>query len=160
MYDSDCHPMPAVERSGRIVALDLGEKRIGVAICDETQTVARSLTVLERKSRLTDFERISRIVDDNGAILLIVGLPLLASGEEGEKAAWVRDYCGDLQRQLEVPIRLWDEGYTTIQAEASLRERGIHGRKRRKRVDAVAAAFILQSYLDAQIRLHQDDRLA
>lgn len=134
----------------RVLALDLGEKRIGVAISDEGRMLARSLTMLERQSRQQDFERIGRIVGEQGVSLVVVGLPLLASGQEGEKAAWVRNYSDDLQRQLALPVQLWDESYTTVQAEASLRERGIRGKRRRARVDAAAAAFILQSYLDAQ----------
>jgi putative Holliday junction resolvase len=134
------------------MALDLGEKRIGVAISDETRTIARSLAVLKRKSRKADFERIGRIVVEQGVSLLVVGLPVLNSGEEGQKAAWVRDYAGEMHQELALPVTFWDESYTTVQAEASLRERGIHGRRRRKRVDAAAAAFILQSYLDARTK--------
>ena len=136
--------------TGRILSLDLGEKRIGVAVSDELRMIARSLTVLQRQSRLADFERIRQIVDEQAVTLIIVGLPVLASGQEGEKAAWVRDYAQDMHGKLGIPLQYWDESYTTVQAEASLRERGIRGRKGRKQVDAVAAAFILQSYLDAQ----------
>jgi putative Holliday junction resolvase len=146
---------PAAETDstkGRILALDLGEKRIGIAISDETRMIARSLEVMERGSRLADFERIGQIVDEQGVTLLIVGLPLLASGEEGQKASWMRDYARDLQGRLGLTIQFWDESYTTVQAEASLRDRGVHGRRRRRRVDAVAAAIILQSYLDSQHR--------
>ena len=135
--------------NGRILALDLGEKRIGVAVSDETRTIARSVATLTRRSRLEDFERIRELVDEHAASLLVVGLPLLASGEEGEKAAWVRDYASDLQRSLGLTIQFCDESFTTVKAEASLRERGIRGRRCRQRIDAVAAAFILQSYLDS-----------
>lgn len=152
------HDNVSRESGQRILALDLGEKRLGVAVSDETRTIARSVTVLERRSRLADFERIRQIVDEYGANLLIVGLPLLASGEEGDKAAWIRDYAGELERSVGVEIRFWDESYSTVQAEASLRERGIHGRRRRKRVDAAAAAFILQSYLDAQSESRKVDK--
>ncbi len=144
----------AQERStgpgSRVLALDLGEKRIGVAISDEGWMLARSLTVLKRRSRQQDFERISRIVGEQDVSLVVVGLPLLASGQEGDKAAWVRDYSDDLQKHLALPVQFWDESYTTVRAEASLRERGIRGKRRRMRVDAAAAAFILQSYLDAR----------
>ena len=150
MNDPETPGAVADSAMGRILALDLGEKRIGIAISDETRMIARSLEVMERRSRLADFERISQIVDEQGVSLLIVGLPLLASGEEGEKAAWVRDYTLDLQRNLGLAVHFWDESFTTVQAEASLRDRGVHGRHRRRRVDAVAAAFILQSYLDSQ----------
>jgi putative Holliday junction resolvase len=131
------------------MALDLGEKRIGVAVSDETGLVARSHTVFKRTSRLADFEKIGRIIDQEAVTLLIIGLPVLLSGEEGSKAAWVRDYGADLAQRLDIDIEFWDESLSTVDAEDSLRERGIHGRKRRSRVDAVAAAFILQSYLDA-----------
>ncbi|MFZ0546388.1 MAG: Holliday junction resolvase RuvX [Candidatus Promineifilaceae bacterium] len=134
---------------GRRMALDLGEKRIGVAVSDETGLVARSYTVFKRSSRLADFEKIGRIIDQEAITLLIIGLPVLLSGEEGTKVAWVRDYGADLAKRLDIEIEFWDESLSTVAAEDSLRERGVHGRKRRERVDAVAAAFILQSYLDA-----------
>lgn len=143
-------PEAAIDPAGRLIALDLGEKRIGVAVSDETRLLARSLTVLNRQSRLADFERIRKIVDEFDVSLIIVGLPVLNSGAEGEKAAWVRDYGRELQSAVGLDVVFWDESYTTVRAEASLRERGIRGRRRRRQVDAVAAAFILQSYLDEQ----------
>ena len=149
MKDPTPFPTHTESVAGRILALDLGEKRIGVAVSDETRTIARSIGVLKRQSRLADFERIYQLVEEHAVSLLIVGLPLLASGKESEKAAWVRDCARDLQRNLGLALRFWDESYTTVEAEASLRERGIRGRRSRQRVDAVAAAFILQSYLDA-----------
>lgn len=133
----------------RLMALDLGEKRIGVAVSDETALIARSYTVFKRTSRSADFEKIGRIIDQENISLLIIGLPIPLSGEEGPKAAWVRDYGADLARRLEIEIKFWDESLSTLAAENSLRERGIHKQKRRQQVDAVAAAFILQSYLDA-----------
>lgn len=141
--------MEKVRFSGRVMALDLGEKRIGVALSDESRTLARAFTVLKRGARLADFEKIGRIVDEQGVTLLIVGLPTLLSGEEGSTAAWVRDYTTGLAGHVRVDIELWDESFTTVDAVASLRARGKKGQKLRERVDAVAAAFILQSYLDA-----------
>lgn len=134
---------------GRVLALDLGEKRIGVAVSDPTRTIAASLTVLNRKSRQEDFARIARLLAEQQAALLVVGLPVPLSGVEGEKAAWVRDYTAELAQQIDVPIALWDEALTTVQAYDSLRQRGKRARQAKQRVDAVAAAFILQSYLDA-----------
>ena len=132
----------------RLMALDLGEKRIGVAVSDETALIARSHTVFKRTSRAADFEQIGRIIDQEEISLLIIGLPIPLSGEEGAKAAWVRDYGAELAQQLKIGIEFWDESLSTVAAENSLRDRGIHGKKRRSQVDAVAAAFILQSYLD------------
>lgn len=135
---------------GRILALDLGEKRIGVAVSDATRTIARSLTVLPRKSRREDHERIARIIAEQQANLLVVGLPIPLNGVEGEKAAWVRDYTAELQQHIPIPVVFWDEALTTVQAYDSLRQRGKRAKQAKERIDAVAAAFILQSYLDGE----------
>jgi putative Holliday junction resolvase len=134
---------------GRVLALDLGEKRIGVAVSDATRTIAQPFGVIKRTSRQADFEKIGRLVQEQGANLLVVGLPLMLDGRVGEKAAWVQDYAAALQKALDMPLALWDESFTTVQAEASLRLRGKKKRKIRQNVDAVAASFILQAYLDA-----------
>ena len=139
-----------LELKGRALALDLGEKRIGVAVSDATRTIAKSLMEMRRKSRREDFERIALILAEQKANLLVVGLPVPLSGEEGEKAAWVRDYTADLQQHIDVELVLWDEAMTTVQAYESMRQRGKRAKEAKDWVDAVAAAFILQSYLDAQ----------
>jgi putative Holliday junction resolvase len=139
-----------VERqAGRVMALDLGEKRIGVAISDPTRTIASGYTVLRRKSRREDFARYQQIIAEKDITLLVVGLPIPLGGGEGQKAAWVRDYTAELNQHIAVPIEFWDESLTTVQAEASLRARGKRGKKLKERIDAVAAAFILQDYLNA-----------
>lgn len=135
---------------GRVMALDLGEKRIGVALSDPTCTIARSHAVLPRTSRLADFEKICQIIEENGVALLVVGLPIPLSGVEGQMVAWVRDYTADLGRRLTIPVEFWDESFSTVQAQASLRARGKKAKQQRGWVDAVAAAFILQDYLDAK----------
>jgi putative Holliday junction resolvase len=132
------------------MALDLGEKRIGVALSDGSWMIARSFTVLKRSSRLMDFEKIGRIIEEQSVSLLIVGLPSLPSGGEGAMAAWVRDYVADLSSRVDVEIKFWDESFSTVDAEASLRARGVKSSRRRGQIDAVAAAFILQSFLDAR----------
>jgi putative Holliday junction resolvase len=131
------------------MALDLGEKRIGVAISDESRIIAKAYTVLLRKSRQEDFQRYADIIAENNITLLIMGLPIPLSGVEGQRAAWVRDYTAELAQYIDIPIKFWDESFSTKQAEASLRARGRRGKKVKERVDAVAAAFILQEYLDA-----------
>ena len=134
---------------GRVMALDLGSKRIGVAVSDPTRTIAQSHSVLKRKSREEDFARYQQILAEQQVTLLVVGLPTTADGEDSETAVWIRDYMAQFSQQSEVPIEFWDESFSTVQAEASLRQRGKRGKKARAKVDAVAAAFILQSYLDA-----------
>lgn len=134
---------------GRVMALDLGEKRIGVAVSDPTRTIAKAYGMIPRKSRREDFEHLGRIAAEQAITLLVVGLPVPFSGVEGPMAAWVRDYTADLAQHLGLPAEFWDESLTSVQAEESLRARGKRGKKIKQRVDEVAAAFILQSYLDA-----------
>ncbi len=134
---------------GRVMALDLGSKRIGVAVSDPTRTIARSYGVVKRKSRADDFTRYQQIITEQEITLLVVGLPTTSDGDDSETAVWIRDYMTQFGQQSDIPIRFWDESFTTVQAEASLRQRGKRGKKARQVVDAVAAAFILQSYLDA-----------
>lgn len=135
---------------GRIMALDLGEKRIGVALSDPTRTIASAHSVLTRKSRLEDTARYAHLIAENSVTLVVIGLPITLGGREGERAAWVRDYAADLAERLSMPIVFWDESLSTVEAQAALRAQGRRGKKLRERVDAVAAAVILQSYLDAQ----------
>jgi putative holliday junction resolvase len=134
---------------GCVMALDLGEKRIGVAISDPTRTIAQAYTVVQRSSRQADFAAYGRIIDQEQITLLVVGLPITLGGNESEKTAWVRDYTADLERHIAIPTTFWDEALTTVQASASLREMGKKGKKARQKVDAVAATLILQNYLDA-----------
>ena len=141
----------ALPSSGRILAIDLGEKRIGTALCDPRQRFAKAHAVLKRRSRKEDFARISNIVVEQKIVFVVMGLPLPLGGGESETTRWVRHYSADLAGNLTVPLVLWDESFSTRQAQELLRERGVkHWRKRREQVDAVAAAFILQSYLDAR----------
>lgn len=137
------------EMKGRVMALDVGSKRIGIAISDATRTIAGSYGVIQRKSRREDFACYQQIVAEQAIQLLVVGLPTKHDGSDSQTAVWIRDYIDDLSRFIDVPIEFWDESYTTVQAEASLALRGKRGKTVKQRVDAVAAAFILQSYLDA-----------
>lgn len=137
-----------MEWKGRVMALDLGEKRIGIAISDPLRKIAKSYGVVDRKSRKEDFAEYGRIIAEEKITLLIMGLPLMLDGSDSRQTTWVRDYTAELAEAVAVPVKLWDESWTTAQAEASLKARGRRGKKLRDRVDAVAAAFILQSYLD------------
>jgi putative pre-16S rRNA nuclease len=133
----------------RVLALDLGTRRIGVAISDFTGTVASPLTVLERsKSLRNDHERIAAVVRKEEAELVVVGLPLSLSGEEGPAARAARTEANALATLVGVPIETFDERLTTVTAERALTEAGVRGRVRRQLVDKVAAAVILQAFLD------------
>lgn len=139
-----------MEGEGKVLAIDLGEKRIGLALSDVTRLIARAHSVMPRKSRAEDFERYARLIDEQEVILVVMGLPIPLSGVEGQRAAWVRDYTADLQRHIDVPVTFWDESLSTKQAESSLHAQGRRGKRARGELDAVAAAVFLQEYLDVQ----------
>lgn len=137
------------EKKGRVMALDVGSKRIGIAISDATRTIAGSYGVMQRQSRQEDYARYRQIMAEQDVTLLVVGLPTRSDGSDSDMATWIRDYATAFGQTTNIPIEFWDESFTTRQAEESLALRGQRGKKAKARVDAVAAAFILQSYLDA-----------
>ena len=110
---------------------------------------------MPRTSRREDFSHLRDIVEAEGVTALLVGLPVsigadgLPIGEEPAKVVWMRDYAEDLGRVTGLPVTFWDESFSTVAASSSLRARGRRGKKGRARLDAVAAAMILQSYLDS-----------
>ena len=133
----------------KLLALDLGEKRIGVALSDTLKIVAQPFDVFPRTSRKADFEYVQAIVERESVSQIVVGLPITMSGEEGTMAQWARDYGTDLGQTLGVPVVFWDESLTSMQAERAMREYGLSRKQMKKKVDAVAAALILQSYLES-----------
>ena len=135
----------------RILALDVGERRIGVAVSDPTATVARPLCTVQRASRVEDLGVIRALVEEHAVGLLIVGRPLTLRGEAGPQARQIERYAQTLAEALPVPVRMWDERYSTAMAEEFLRQARKRGKRRgRGEVDAVAAAVILQGFLDSR----------
>lgn len=135
----------------RVLALDLGSKRIGVAVSDVTGTVASPLSVLARsKSRRHDHRLIAELVRREEAELLVVGMPLSLSGADGPAAKAARAEVRALATVVDVPIDTYDERFSTVTAERALGEMDVRGAARRQVVDKVAAAVILQAYLDAR----------
>lgn len=137
----------------RVMALDMGERRVGVALSDPTGTVARPLRTLQRASREEDFEAINELVDEYDVDLVLVGRPLTLRGEVGPQAQRVQRYAEALAETLSVPLKMWDERYSTTSAEQIMRENRPKKKRRRRGkpgVDAVAAAVILQAFLDSQ----------
>ena len=133
----------------RVLALDLGSRRIGVAVSDITGTVASPLTVLQRsRSRRHDHDRIAAVVRDEEAELVVIGLPITLSGDEGVAARAARTEAEALATLVDVPIETFDERLTTVTAERVLSEAGVRGPARRQVVDKVAAAVILPALLD------------
>lgn len=132
----------------RYLALDLGDRRIGVALSDPTGLLARPFMTLRRASRAEDFTRLNALVAEQQVGTVVVGLPLNLDGSDSQQTAWVRDYSAALAAALPVPVLLWDERLTSVEAAERLRARG--KRPARQELDAAAAAVILQSYLDAR----------
>jgi putative Holliday junction resolvase len=132
----------------RQLGLDVGEKRIGVAVCDETQTLARPLLTLNRASKKEDFAKLAALCREHAIEKVIVGLPKTVRGEEGPQARRVRRYAIELQAALNLPIDFWDERYSSVDAQERL---ALSSRKARAKgdIDSAAAAIILQEYLDA-----------
>jgi putative Holliday junction resolvase len=131
------------------MGLDVGERRIGVAIADELGTIASPLTTVTRKPG--DLAELRDLAIERGVDVLVVGLPTGMSGREGPQAAVVRAFADDLGDAVgpAIDVAFWDERLTTAVAERVLRERGKRRGRDRGEVDAVAAAVILQGYLDA-----------
>jgi len=141
----------------RILALDYGSRRIGVAISDELGMTAQGLTTITRKGRPRDMERIARLVDEYGVETVVIGYPLRLDGTEGIQCEKVSKYAEILRSHLSVPVIPWDESLSTKEAEAMLSEAKVKRRKRRDVVDKVAATIILQGYLDGRNREKAED---
>ena len=134
----------------RVLALDVGDKRVGVAISDPTQMLARSLKVIQRSSPENDCDTVAQLVEEYEVERVVVGYPRSLDGTVGEQAEKVERYAAGLAKALDVPVVLWDERFSTVSAERLMREVGLRGKKKRERIDAVAAAVILQDYLDSR----------
>ncbi|MBI3978850.1 MAG: Holliday junction resolvase RuvX [Chloroflexi bacterium] len=137
---------------GRVMGLDVGDRRIGVAVSDPTCTIATPLTVLRRRDLGADVRAILELAQSQDAAELVVGLPLGLRGTAGAQAEAVRAFGVELARITGMPVQYQDERLTTVAAERALVESGMRREQRRERIDAVAAALLLQSYLDRRKR--------
>jgi putative Holliday junction resolvase len=135
---------------GRILALDVGKRRIGLAISDELGFTAQGLDTLERKNNREDYQYLARLAAEKGVILFLVGHPIQMSGREGRQSEWVRQFADMLNQRTGLPVRLWDERLTTVEASRVLRSSGISIEKRARAVDKLSAVLLLQNYLDTQ----------
>jgi putative Holliday junction resolvase len=141
----------------RILGLDYGRKRIGVAICDELGLVARSLLATERKTIKKDMAEIERLAHEYDVEKIVIGYPLTLDGKEGIQCKRVSKFSEMIEERLSLPVVKWDESLSTKEAEDILLEADMGRKKRRKRVDKLAAAIILQRYLDRVKAGSQDD---
>lgn len=133
----------------RALGIDLGRRRIGVALTDSAGTMATPYEVVTRcGDRHGDHRAIARLAEETGAEALVVGLPLSLDGSVGPAAAAAQEEAGELASATGLPVELWDERFTTISAERDLRNLAMSGPARRRVVDKVAAAVMLQAWLD------------
>lgn len=130
----------------RIIGLDIGKERIGIAISDELKTYAYNLKTI--KSDKNTIEQLREIIQEFGVSELVVGLPKTLKGELGTMAQYVQKFGQSLEKQLKIKVKFWDERFTTKEAYNVLCETGIRGKKRKNKIDMLSAAIMLQSYLD------------
>lgn len=138
-------PATAIQR---VLGLDVGSKRIGIAISDPLGITAQGLETLQRKNKRLDFEALAKLVRDHGVSEIVVGFPLRMSGEEGIQAEKMQRFAEELRERVGLPVHLWDERLTSAEANRLLRETEMSIKRRGQVVDQMAAVLILQSWME------------
>jgi putative Holliday junction resolvase len=142
--------MTSAAPQGRLLGVDWGEKRIGIALSDESRSIAQPLTTLRRRTgKRFPMRDLLTLVAQHAVSGVVVGLPLEADGSDGESALAARALATDIGRMAALPVSLWDERMSTARALKTVQELGGSTRGRKADVDAMAAAILLQHYLDA-----------
>lgn len=132
------------------MALDVGGRRIGVAVSDPLGIIARSLEVIVRRTNESAIQRIGELAHEHDVGEIVIGFPRSLSGDIGPQAEAVKSFASQIEVAVDVPLVLWDERLSTVTAARLMRERGQSVRDSKANIDAVAAAVILQDYLDAR----------
>jgi putative pre-16S rRNA nuclease len=140
--------MGQTTRPGRVLGLDLGDARIGVAISDDDRRLAVALGTIHTGAP-ADLKAVAKLVEEHDVTAVVIGLPLAMTGERGSEALKAESFADALRAFLRVPVELHDERLSTVEADRALRRAGVDGRRRRKVVDRSAAAVILQAWLNA-----------
>ena len=135
----------------RILAVDHGEKRIGLAISDPTGTIANPLTVIQHVSRTIDAAQVATIAAENEAGLIVIGQSFDEDGQPNLAGRRAARFAGALREQTDLPVELWDESFSTQNARAARIQMGVSRKQRGGHLDEIAATIILQSYLDAHL---------
>ena len=139
-------PEPTAPR--RILALDFGARNLGLAVSDGLGLTAQGLPTYRRSNKKNDFDHLRRLIRQYAIGEIVMGLPLRMSGEEGIQAAKVHEFAEELRRRFKLPVHLFDERLTSVEANRVLRESEMSIRRRAEVVDQLAAVLILQSYLE------------
>ncbi len=135
---------------GRILGLDVGSRRIGVAVSDPLGITAQGLDTLQRRNKRYDFEYLQRVIQEYDVREIVVGLPLRMSGAEGIQSDKMQAFAEDLRNRFRLPVHLWDERLTSAEANRLLRETELSIEKRGKAVDRMAAVLILQGWMEGR----------
>ena len=134
----------------RVLGLDVGARRIGVAVSDPLGVSAQGLETLHRKNKKYDFAFLYRVIRTYNVQEIVVGLPLRMSGEEGTQAEKIQLFAEDLRKHFKMPVHLWDERLSSAEANRLLRETDLSIEKRGQAVDRMAAVLILQSWMESR----------
>lgn len=135
--------------NGRILALDLGKRRIGLAVSDELGITAQGLETLHRTRVRDDLLKLTQLIRENNVSLILMGNPVNMSGQEGRQSEWARDFAARLEAASGVAVKLWDERLTTVEAMRVLHQSGMSQDKKAQAVDRLSAVILLESYLDS-----------
>jgi len=134
--------------AGRVLGLDVGSRRIGVAVSDPLGITAQGLETLQRTSKRRDFEHLQRVIQEYDVREIVVGLPLRMSGAEGIQSDKMQVFAEELRKRFRLPVHLWDERLTSVEANRLLREAELSIEKRGRAVDRMAAILILQGWME------------
>ena len=136
--------------AGRILAIDYGSRRFGLAVSDPLGITAQGIETMQRKNKRADFAYLAKVVRQQQIREIVIGYPLRMSGEAGEQAQKVAGFAEELRRQFNLPVHLWDERLSSAEANRVLREAELSIQKRANAVDRMAAVLILQSFMQAR----------
>lgn len=135
-----------------MLGLDVGARRIGVAVSDLLGITAQGLATIQRRNKRTDLAGLEKVIRENGVSEIVVGLPLRMSGAEGIQAEKMQLFAEELRKRFKLPVHLWDERLTSAQANRLLRETEMSIKRRGEVVDQMAAVLILQGWMDSRGR--------
>jgi putative Holliday junction resolvase len=136
--------------TGRILGLDVGSRRIGIAVSDALGITAQGLDTLQRRNKRHDLAALELLIREYGVRQIVVGLPLRMSGAEGTQSAKMQVFAEELRKRFRLPVHLWDERLTSAEANRLLRETEMSIEKRAKAVDRMAAVLILQGWMEGR----------
>jgi putative Holliday junction resolvase len=148
-------PVPSSPSLQRILAIDFGARKIGLAVSDQLGLTAQGLPTYYRSNKKTDFDHLRRVIKQFGITEIVMGLPLRMSGIEGIQAEKVQVFAEELRRKFKLPVHLFDERLTSVEANRLLRETEMSIRRRAEVVDQLAAVLILESFLQFRKSPHQ-----